>query len=325
MCTRSATTASSTGRTSRARVRLCKRTFTAIHCRSKHISLTVTPRKQRADVDDSIFTPQSDETDPAVREATCAVCRNDDDEHLLLLCDGCDSACHTYCLYPPLEEPPEDSWYCTICTEQQRQAYSYIERQNERGDEIHLTQWHASAPTISTSTTSGFVFRNNNGRTHYRTSSQQLVQKTSAAVIDDDDDGECELDDVRIIGHSNVQSPKRKSNLVRQRTPLNDRRANSNTNTSASQIKQTSTERAPKRSRIRRVADVPSFTLRLTTSTINDSSFLQQLMAPKNVNTQSPVHQHARTAIDLVTTPDAKTERNQTSKGRGPSFEDIFF
>ncbi|ESN91986.1 hypothetical protein HELRODRAFT_194466 [Helobdella robusta] len=45
----------------------------------------------------------------------CEVCDGGDDEPLMLLCDGCDHAYHTYCLMPPLEKVPPGDWMCPRC------------------------------------------------------------------------------------------------------------------------------------------------------------------------------------------------------------------
>lgn len=46
---------------------------------------------------------------------TCSNCNNADNEDKLLFCDDCDRSYHTYCLKPPLTEPPEGSWSCPAC------------------------------------------------------------------------------------------------------------------------------------------------------------------------------------------------------------------
>lgn len=45
----------------------------------------------------------------------CQLCGSTTDDHLLLLCDSCDRAYHTYCLNPPLTKlpSPNEPWYCT--------------------------------------------------------------------------------------------------------------------------------------------------------------------------------------------------------------------
>ncbi|GAX83622.1 hypothetical protein CEUSTIGMA_g11046.t1 [Chlamydomonas eustigma] len=45
----------------------------------------------------------------------CAVCQGQQDDHCLLLCDGCDSGYHTYCV--GLDHIPEGEWYCQVCQE----------------------------------------------------------------------------------------------------------------------------------------------------------------------------------------------------------------
>ena len=49
----------------------------------------------------------------------------------LLICDGCDSQWHTYCLEPPLIEVPPDSWFCSLCS-----SSNARQEQEENGDEV---------------------------------------------------------------------------------------------------------------------------------------------------------------------------------------------
>lgn len=46
---------------------------------------------------------------------TCSNCNTADNEDRLLFCDDCDRSYHTYCLSPPLVEPPEGNWSCQLC------------------------------------------------------------------------------------------------------------------------------------------------------------------------------------------------------------------
>ncbi|KTW27919.1 uncharacterized protein T551_02886 [Pneumocystis jirovecii RU7] len=43
----------------------------------------------------------------------CIICGSSEDEHVLLLCDQCDDAYHTYCL--GLEEVPDTDFFCPTC------------------------------------------------------------------------------------------------------------------------------------------------------------------------------------------------------------------
>lgn len=44
---------------------------------------------------------------------SCIICNGSEQEDQLLLCDGCDQACHTFCL--GLSTVPEDAWFCSHC------------------------------------------------------------------------------------------------------------------------------------------------------------------------------------------------------------------
>ena len=43
------------------------------------------------------------------------MCRKGDNEELLLLCDGCDKGCHTYCHRPKITTIPDGDWFCPAC------------------------------------------------------------------------------------------------------------------------------------------------------------------------------------------------------------------
>lgn len=45
----------------------------------------------------------------------CSLCGTSDNDEQLLFCDDCDRGYHMYCLKPPLSEPPEGSWSCSLC------------------------------------------------------------------------------------------------------------------------------------------------------------------------------------------------------------------
>lgn len=45
----------------------------------------------------------------------CEKCGNDNQPGLLLLCDGCDNSCHTFCCVPELLDVPKSDWFCTEC------------------------------------------------------------------------------------------------------------------------------------------------------------------------------------------------------------------
>lgn len=46
---------------------------------------------------------------------SCHLCGTSDNDDQLLFCDDCDRGYHMYCLTPPMAEPPEGSWICSLC------------------------------------------------------------------------------------------------------------------------------------------------------------------------------------------------------------------
>ncbi|KAL9630723.1 MAG: hypothetical protein Q9164_006278 [Protoblastenia rupestris] len=76
-------------------------------------SYSVSDRTQIAEVDPSMI---EDEYDDEPEDRPCPVCRDDDNEDVLLACDGCDSYYHTYCV--GLDEVPVGHWFCETCDTQ---------------------------------------------------------------------------------------------------------------------------------------------------------------------------------------------------------------
>ncbi|XP_051117011.1 autophagy-related protein 36-like [Andrographis paniculata] len=67
-------------------------------------------------------------------ESKCSVCNGVEDESLLLLCDLCDCAAHTYCVGLGTTVP-EGDWFCQDCT-LLKDEQSRIETNAESGDQI---------------------------------------------------------------------------------------------------------------------------------------------------------------------------------------------
>ena len=77
------------------------------------------------EVDPSMLVEDSEDE---LQSQPCPVCGEDDNEDVLLLCDGCDAAYHTYCI--GLEEVPRSHWFCDTCDTQRacppRQGHHHI-------------------------------------------------------------------------------------------------------------------------------------------------------------------------------------------------------
>lgn len=63
----------------------------------------------------------------------CEVCNTGDNEDAILLCDGCDSGYHMYCLNPPLQAVPKSDWFCVKCLTASGRDYGF-----EDGSEYSL-------------------------------------------------------------------------------------------------------------------------------------------------------------------------------------------
>ncbi|XP_047457043.1 bromodomain adjacent to zinc finger domain protein 2B isoform X3 [Mugil cephalus] len=55
----------------------------------------------------------------AIMKVHCQLCQKGDNEELLLLCDGCDKGCHTYCHSPRITTVPDGDWFCPSCVKKE--------------------------------------------------------------------------------------------------------------------------------------------------------------------------------------------------------------
>ena len=96
----------------------------------------------------SLFSPGDDR---AVTECRCVECGGGQDENLLLMCDGCNSGYHTYCLDPPLAGVPLHDWYCPSCPSPARNGNTLGMRHGssgstDQGDNIRAPTSPAMSP-----------------------------------------------------------------------------------------------------------------------------------------------------------------------------------
>ncbi|KAL8693041.1 MAG: hypothetical protein Q9218_002057 [Villophora microphyllina] len=76
-------------------------------------SYAVDDRTQVAEIDPSMYIDEFDD-DPEF--PPCPICGDDDNEELLLSCDGCGVEYHTYCV--DLDDIPRGHWFCETCATQ---------------------------------------------------------------------------------------------------------------------------------------------------------------------------------------------------------------
>ncbi|KAI4283595.1 MAG: hypothetical protein L6R35_005120 [Caloplaca aegaea] len=89
-------------------------------------SYNVNDRTQVAEIDPSMYI---DELDDVFEFPPCPICGDDDNEDLLLSCDGCANDYHTYCV--ELDDIPRGHWFCENCA-MQRAIESVNSRQSSR-------------------------------------------------------------------------------------------------------------------------------------------------------------------------------------------------
>uniref|UniRef100_A0A1I7XVS0 PHD-type domain-containing protein n=1 Tax=Heterorhabditis bacteriophora TaxID=37862 RepID=A0A1I7XVS0_HETBA len=82
----------------------------------------VKKKKKKLDLDDmdeededSDEEEEQKERKKATEETSCGQCKTSSDWDVLLLCDVCDDAWHTYCLKPMLWYVPDGDWFCPKC------------------------------------------------------------------------------------------------------------------------------------------------------------------------------------------------------------------
>ncbi|KAF5206367.1 Phd and ring finger domain-containing protein [Thalictrum thalictroides] len=100
-----------------SRCPLCKQRFKTISRKPKD-GVFLTERIVKVPVRNQVWHPlgnQTSEISDPYAQVHCTECRSSSDENLLLLCDLCDSAAHTYCVGLGYTVP-EGDWYCHDCT-----------------------------------------------------------------------------------------------------------------------------------------------------------------------------------------------------------------
>ncbi|XP_067083926.1 bromodomain adjacent to zinc finger domain protein 2B isoform X2 [Osmerus mordax] len=68
----------------------------------------------------------------SIMKVYCQMCRKGDNEELLLLCDGCDKGCHTYCHKPKITTIPSGDWFCPACIAKASGQFPKSKKQKSR-------------------------------------------------------------------------------------------------------------------------------------------------------------------------------------------------
>lgn len=78
-------------------------------------TVEIEDKKQTAEFDPREWLAENAEEEVEQASHPCPVCNSSDREDVLLLCDGCDAAYHTYCI--GLDDIPSGGWYCMECAD----------------------------------------------------------------------------------------------------------------------------------------------------------------------------------------------------------------
>ena len=70
----------------------------------------------------AIQVEREDESEAEEEDDVCYVCGSSSEGSVLLLCDGCDKACHLKCTKPRLRRVPKGDWFCTECKAEKKAA-----------------------------------------------------------------------------------------------------------------------------------------------------------------------------------------------------------
>ena len=68
------------------------------------------------------------EGESTVDDIVCVSCGRGDSEELLMLCEGCENACHTFCCEPRLDTIPESDWFCGSCSGRRKTQKHFADR-----------------------------------------------------------------------------------------------------------------------------------------------------------------------------------------------------
>ncbi|CEG36091.1 PHD Zn-finger protein [Plasmopara halstedii] len=73
---------------------------------------------------------QDIDMDEKTSETACEVCKKSDREDEIMLCDDCNAEYHIFCLDPPLQSVPDESWYCPKCCDKYSTPSVVIKSEN---------------------------------------------------------------------------------------------------------------------------------------------------------------------------------------------------
>ncbi|XP_076914419.1 uncharacterized protein LOC143573415 [Bidens hawaiensis] len=209
-----------------SRCPVCKRRFSVIR-RPSSDGVFLSERIVNVPVRDQVYYYNGNATigpqDP-YSQVKCTVCSSSSDDHLLLLCDLCDSAAHSYCVGLGATVP-EGDWFCRDCTlsrDEHAKVETYTTFDN---DDDNNTNINTNTNTnINNNDNNNPFSRFNTGRVTYsEVSIHDIVRESYTREPDTDTDTDTDAPSVptsdRPMGdRSNAQSTVDRSNAPNART-----------------------------------------------------------------------------------------------------------
>lgn len=78
-------------------------------------------REMSPEIMAALTIPEEHVSEEEEEDEMCFVCGKGDAGDVLLLCDGCDNACHLECCNPARKKVPKGNWFCTECKPPQQE------------------------------------------------------------------------------------------------------------------------------------------------------------------------------------------------------------
>ncbi|KAJ1388537.1 Zinc finger, RING-type [Sesbania bispinosa] len=151
-----------------SRCPICRQRFSNVRRPPKH-GVFSSSRDVKVPLRDQVYHPYGNMSTGPVEssaEVKCSICHVGTDEHLLLLCDLCDDASHTYCVGLGYTVP-EGDWFCHDCA---------ISRETNTNEESDLV------PTAEPSVTVFDIVREPNSRVVRRPRESPLQQNQPSTL-----------------------------------------------------------------------------------------------------------------------------------------------
>uniref|UniRef100_A0A183CGY3 PHD-type domain-containing protein n=1 Tax=Globodera pallida TaxID=36090 RepID=A0A183CGY3_GLOPA len=99
------------------------------HLKKQPLALLFEDGESSEDGEETMELKERRERKKATELTLCQTCKGSKSPELLLLCDSCDTAWHTFCLRPQLWFVPDGDWFCPFCEHTTKEAADRLKRE----------------------------------------------------------------------------------------------------------------------------------------------------------------------------------------------------